>query len=177
MPHAVASDPTDPRPLLVVDGVVKRFGGHTALGGISLSIHPGEIIALAGENGAGKSTLMAICSGALSPDEGTLHWEGQPVRFTGTAAAQAAGIAIVHQEPQVVGSLSVAENLVLGRMPRRAAGLVDWRLVERTAADALAKVGLSLPLHALGRDAWPWRQAAARDRTRGARRRQAADPR
>ena len=137
-----------PAPLLVVDGVVKRFGGHTALGGISLSIHPGEIIALAGENGAGKSTLMAICSGALAPDQGTLHWEGQPVRFASTAAAQAAGIAIVHQEPQVVGSLSVAENLVLGRMPRRAAGLVDWPLVERTAADALAKVGLSLPLHA-----------------------------
>ena len=65
-------------PLLVVEGVVKRFGGHTALGGISLSIHPGEIIALAGENGAGKSTLMAICSGALAPDEGTLHWEGHP---------------------------------------------------------------------------------------------------
>src|SRR5215207_2365066 len=104
-----------PDPLLVIDGVCKRFGGHTALGGISLSIHPGEIIALAGENGAGKSTLMAICSGALLPDEGTLHWEGRPVRFTGTAAAQAAGIAIVHQEPQLVGSLSVAENLVLGR--------------------------------------------------------------
>ncbi len=144
---APASVPT-PAPLLVVEGVIKRFAAHTALGGISLSIHPGEIIALAGENGAGKSTLMAICSGALSPDEGTLHWEGQPVRFTGTAAALAAGIAIVHQEPQVVGSLSVAENLVLGRMPRRAAGIVDWRLVERTAADALAKVGLSLPLHA-----------------------------
>ena len=135
-------------PLLVVEGVVKRFGGHTALGGISLSIHPGEIIALAGENGAGKSTLMAICSGALAPDEGTLQWEGHPVRFAGTADALQAGIAIVHQEPQVVGCLSVAENLVLGRMPRRAAGIVDWTLVERSAAEALAKVGLSLPLHA-----------------------------
>src|SRR5688500_19372336 len=87
-------------PLLVADSVVKRFGGHTALGGISLAIHPGEIIALAGENGAGKSTLMAICSGALAPDEGVLHWDGRPVRFTGTAEALQAGIAIVHQEPQ-----------------------------------------------------------------------------
>ena len=126
-------------PLLVVEGVVKRFGGHTALGGISLSIQPGEIIALAGENGAGKSTLMAICSGALAPDEGTLQWEGHPARFAGTADALRAGIAIVHQEPQVVGCLSVAENLVLGRMPRRAAGIVDWTLVEtngrRSAGD------------------------------------------
>ncbi len=138
----------NPGPLLVVEGVVKRFGGHTALGGISLSIHPGEIIALAGENGAGKSTLMAICSGALVPDEGTLHWQGQPVRFTGAADALQAGIAIVHQEPQVVGSLSVAENLVLGRMPRRAAGVVDWARVELIAAESLARVGLSLPLHA-----------------------------
>ena len=144
---ASGSVPT-PAPLLVVDGVVKRFAAHIALGGISPSIRPGEIIALAGQNGAGKSTLMAICSGALAPDAGTLHWEGQSVRFTSTAAAQAAGIAIVHQEPQVVGSLSVAENLVLGRMPRRTGGLVDWPLVKRTAADALAKVGLSLPLHA-----------------------------
>lgn len=135
-------------PLLVIEGVVKRFGGHTALGGVSLSISPGEIIALAGENGAGKSTLMAICSGALAPDEGMLRWQGEAVRFTGTADALRAGIAIVHQEPQVVGSLSVAENLVLGRMPRRAAGLVDWPRVHQVAAEALAKVGLTLPLHA-----------------------------
>ena len=135
-------------PLLVVEGVVKRFGGHTALADISLSIDAGEVIALAGENGAGKSTLMAICSGALAPDEGELHWEGRPVRFGGSAAALEAGIAIVHQEPQVVGSLSVAENMVLGRLPRRAGGFVDWPLVHRTAAEALAKVGLTLPLHA-----------------------------
>jgi len=75
-------------PLLAVEGVVKRFGGHTALDGVSLSIHSGEIIALAGENGAGKSTLMAICSGALAADEGVLRWQGQAVRFSGTAAAQ-----------------------------------------------------------------------------------------
>ena len=137
-----------PPPLLVVADVVKRFGGHTALAGISLAIHPGEIIALAGENGAGKSTLMAICSGALAPDEGTLRWQGQPVHFARTADALHAGIAIVHQEPQVVGSLSVAENLVLGRMPRRPAGLVDWPRVQQMAADSLAKVGVSLPLEA-----------------------------
>src|ERR671913_875460 len=89
-------------PLLVVQGVVKRFGAHNALAGISLSVEAGEVIALAGENGAGKSTLMAICSGALTPDEGELHWEGRAVRFGGSADALEAGIAIVHQEPQVV---------------------------------------------------------------------------
>ncbi|HXG56102.1 MAG TPA: sugar ABC transporter ATP-binding protein [Vicinamibacterales bacterium] len=133
-------------PLLAVEGVVKRFGGHTALGGVSLSIAAGEIVALAGENGAGKSTLMAVCSGALAPDEGGLRWQGHAVRFTSTADARDAGIAIVHQEPQLVGCLSVAENLVLGQMPRRAGGLVDWPAVERTATEALARVGLSLPL-------------------------------
>lgn len=147
--HMPASGPVPARgPLLVVEGVVKRFGAHTALANISLSIHAGEVIALAGENGAGKSTLMAICSGALAPDEGMLHWEGRPVRFAGSADALQAGIAIVHQEPQVVGSLSVAENMVLGRMPRHAAGFIDWPRVHQTAAEALAKVGLSLPLHA-----------------------------
>ena len=78
-------------PLLVVEGVVKRFGAHTALADISLSIDAGEVIALAGENGAGKSTLMAICSGALAPDEGELHWEGRPVRFGGSADALETG--------------------------------------------------------------------------------------
>jgi ABC-type sugar transport system ATPase subunit len=144
-----ASGPVPERgPLLAIEGVVKRFGGHTALDGVSLSIHSGEIMALAGENGAGKSTLMAVCSGALSPDEGVLRWNGQAIRFAGTADARTAGIAIVHQEPQLVACLNIAENLVLGRMPRLAAGLVDWAGVERTAGDALARVGLSLPLHA-----------------------------
>ncbi|MBA2259659.1 MAG: sugar ABC transporter ATP-binding protein [Acidobacteria bacterium] len=133
-------------PLLAIDGVVKRFGAQTALGGVSLSIGAGEIVALAGENGAGKSTLMAICSGALAPDSGTLRWEGHAVRFRGSADASAAGIAIVHQEPQIVGTLSVAENLVLGQLPRRAAGIVNWREAERTAREALSRLGLSLPL-------------------------------
>ncbi len=144
-----ASGPVPERgPLLAIEGVVKRFGGHTALDRVSLSVSAGEIIALAGENGAGKSTLMAICSGALTPDAGVLRWDGQAVRFNGTADAHRAGIAIVHQEPQVVGSLSVAENLVLGQMPRRSGGLVDWPGVERAAAEALARVRLVLPIHA-----------------------------
>ena len=134
-------------PLLAIEGVFKRFGAQTALDGVSLSIHAGEIVALAGENGAGKSTLMAICSGALAPDAGTLRWQGQAVRFNSTAEAYAAGVAIVHQEPQIVGCLSVAENLCLGRLPRRAAGIVDWPAADRTAREALSRVGLSLPLH------------------------------
>jgi ribose transport system ATP-binding protein len=145
IPPAPASG-TPLEPLLVVDRVVKRFGGHTALAGVSMTVRPGEIIALAGENGAGKSTLMAICSGALLPDGGALRWDGTEITFRGTAEAQRAGIAIVHQEPQLVPSLSVAENLLLGHLPRHRAGVVDWRAVERIAAEALARVGLSLPL-------------------------------
>ncbi|HVL66165.1 MAG TPA: sugar ABC transporter ATP-binding protein [Vicinamibacterales bacterium] len=133
-------------PLLAIEGVGKRFGGHRALADVTLSVRTGEIIALAGENGAGKSTLMAICSGALPPDEGHLRWNGTPVRFQGTADARRAGIAIVHQEPQLVGCLSVAENLLLGELPRRAGGFVDWEATRQVARTALARVGLELPL-------------------------------
>lgn len=145
-PHMRVSA-SGPGPLLAVEGVVKRFGSHTALAGVALAVAPGEIIALAGENGAGKSTLMAICSGGLPADEGMLRWRGEPIRFRGTADARQAGIAMVHQEPQLVGCLSVAENLVLGRTPVGRAGFVDWAGVERTARQALEAVGLSLPLH------------------------------
>src|SRR5919106_4852984 len=124
LPHMTAPGSVPERgPLLAIDGVVKRFGGTTALDGVSFSIESGEIVALAGENGAGKSTLMAICSGALMPDEGTLWWDGRAVSFRTTAGASAAGIAIVHQEPQIVGTLTVAENLLLGQLLRRAAGI------------------------------------------------------
>src|SRR5436190_5629230 len=106
-------------PLLEVRSLGKRFGAQAALSGVSLALAAGEIHAVAGENGAGKSTLMAILSGALGADEGTLSWEGRPVVLGDVKAAQALGISIVHQEPQLVASLSVAENIGLGRLPYR----------------------------------------------------------
>lgn len=134
-------------PLLEVRGIWKSFGGHAALRDVSLALATGEVHAVAGENGAGKSTLMAILSGALRPDAGALLWEGRPVALGDVRAAQALGISMVHQEPQLVGSLSVAENVGLGRLPARLGPLrvVDRGLLLDQARRALALVRADTP--------------------------------
>jgi ABC-type sugar transport system ATPase subunit len=141
---------TPATPLLEVRALAKRFGAQVALQGVSLTVAAGEVHALAGENGAGKSTLMAILSGALAPDEGQVLWEGQPVALPDVRAAQALGISIVHQEPQLVASLSVAENIGLGRLPHRAgpARLVDTGAMRAAARAALEMLGVSVPVDA-----------------------------
>jgi ABC-type sugar transport system ATPase subunit len=133
-------------PLLQVRGISKRFGGHPALRGVDLDLFGAEVHAVAGENGAGKSTLMAILSGALRPDEGELVWEGRAVSPGHVRAAQALGIGMVHQEPQLVPSLSVEENIALGRLPE---GLGPLRIVARSAlreraVRALAPLGAAI---------------------------------
>ena len=129
-------------PLLEVRGISKRFGGHAALQDVTLVLAAGEVHAVAGENGAGKSTLMAVLSGALCPDAGVLLWDGRPVALGHVRAAQDLGISMVHQEPQLVGSLSVAENVGLGRLPSRLGPLrvVDRGLLREQARGALALV-------------------------------------
>jgi len=129
-------------PLLEVRGISKRFGGHVALHDVTLVLAAGEVHAVAGENGAGKSTLMAVLSGALRPDAGVLLWDGRPVALGHVRAAQDLGISMVHQEPQLVGSLSVAENIGLGRLPSRLGPLrvVDRGLLREQARRALALV-------------------------------------
>jgi ABC-type sugar transport system ATPase subunit len=129
-------------PLLEVRGISKRFGGHAALQDVTLALAAGEVHAVAGENGAGKSTLMAVLSGALRPDAGVLLWDGRPVALGDVRAAQDLGISMVHQEPQLVGSLSVAENVGLGRLPSRLGPLrvVDRGLLREQARRALALV-------------------------------------
>jgi ABC-type sugar transport system ATPase subunit len=127
-------------PRLEASGLVKRFGATLALDGVSFDVAAGEIHAVAGENGAGKSTLMGILSGAHRPDRGTLRWEGRPVALGDVRAARDLGIGTVHQEPQLVPALSVAENLGVGRLPHRggAVRLVDRRRLREEAVRALA---------------------------------------
>jgi ABC-type sugar transport system ATPase subunit len=134
-------------PLLEVRGISKRFGAHAALADVTLTLLPGEVHAVAGENGAGKSTLMAILSGGLRPDAGELIWEGRPVVLGDVRSAQALGISMVHQEPQLVGSLSVAENVGLGRLPVRGGPfrVVDRGRLRDEARRALALVRADLP--------------------------------
>lgn len=95
-------------------GIRKRFGGVTALDGVSLNVAPGEVHGLLGENGAGKSTLIRVLTGAIQPDEGEIRIDGIARRFAHPRDAQAAGIAAVYQEPMIYPYLSVLENIFAG---------------------------------------------------------------
>ena len=142
-------------PLLQVRALTKRFPGVVALNEVSFDLAAGEIHALCGENGAGKSTLIKLLSG-IHPHgsyEGEILIDGQPARFAGIRDAEAAGIAVITQEFALVDELSIAENLFLGREPRRGL-LIDWPEMRRRAAALLAEFRLELspdtPVRALG---------------------------
>jgi len=115
---------------LLMRGITKRFPGVVALDDVSLDVHRGELHAICGENGAGKSTLMKVLSGVYQPDAGTLEIHGRPARFAGTRDAEQAGVAIIHQELNLVDDLSVAANVFLGRERRGPLGLIDDAAME-----------------------------------------------
>lgn len=141
--------------LLEARQLTKQFPGVVALRDVAFELRAGEIHALCGENGAGKSTLIKLLSG-IHPHgsyAGELRVDGQPVAFRSIRDAEAAGIAVITQEFALVDELSVAENIFLGRAPRR--GLrVDWLELNRRASTLLADFGLALapetPVSALG---------------------------
>jgi ribose transport system ATP-binding protein len=133
--------PTGPAPdvpAILMRGITKRFPGVVALDDVSLDVRSGELHAICGENGAGKSTLMKILSGVQQPDAGTLEIHGVPTRFAGTRDAERAGVAIIHQELNLVDDLSVAANVFLGRERRGRFGLVDDAAMEADSARLLA---------------------------------------
>lgn len=130
-------------PLLELRGVSKAFGGVQALEGVDLELRRGEILALVGENGAGKSTLMRVLAGVHVPEAGELRLGGEPLRLKGPGEAMAAGIGLIHQELCLCDNLSVEENIVLGREPRRR-GTVDRSAMRAIAERALGRVGLSV---------------------------------
>lgn len=127
-------------PRLEVRHVSKSFLGANALDDVSLTIAPGQVLALIGENGAGKSTLIRILSGAHRPDTGEVLINGQPVDITGPKAAEDLGIATVYQELSLFPDLSVAENLVFGRFPGTA--VINWRKMRDEASRFLTDLGL-----------------------------------
>jgi len=134
-----------PTARLQATGIDKRFPGVVALSGVSLTLAPGEVLAVIGENGAGKSTLMKIVAGIYQPDAGEVKLDGQPARFTGPADAAAAGVSLIHQELNLAENLTVADNFFLGREPTTGGVLRilnRWTTAAR-AAELLAKVGLS----------------------------------
>ncbi|MGW8888403.1 sugar ABC transporter ATP-binding protein [Streptomyces sp. NPDC055749] len=131
-------------PVLALEGVSKSFGAVRALRGVSLRLYAGEAHALAGENGAGKSTLIKTLAGVHRPDTGTVLLDGRPVDFHSPADARDAGIAVIYQEPTLFPDLSVAENIFIGRQPRRSLGRVDHRAVRQAAAELFARLGVAL---------------------------------
>jgi len=133
-----------PPPLLEARGIFKAYPGVQALADAGITVHRGRLTALLGENGAGKSTLMNILAGVVAADAGTVALEGHAVAFRSPRDAQAAGVSIIFQELNLVGGLSVAENIFLGRQPRSPWGFIDRRRMHRAARDLLAALELDL---------------------------------
>ncbi|MCU1409290.1 MAG: transporter [Microbacteriaceae bacterium] len=133
-----------PHDMLRIEGITKGYLGVQALKGVSFSVKKGSIHALAGQNGAGKSTLVKILSGAETSDGGSIFLDGDLTRFREPMDAQNAGIHTIYQELSLVPSLSVAENIFLGQLPKRAGSVVNWREMQDKAREALARVGFDL---------------------------------
>lgn len=151
----IVAAPTDGRPVgpavLRAAGLSKQFGGVTVLADVTLDVLPGEIHAIIGENGAGKSTFMRLLSGYIEPTEGKLSMAGRDVRFAKPDQAQAAGIALVHQEILLADALTVVDNLYLGRELTRN-GIVDDARMRALASAKLAELGCEVSPTALVRD-------------------------
>ncbi|QFU92899.1 sugar ABC transporter ATP-binding protein [Amycolatopsis sp. YIM 10] len=128
-------------PKVKLTGITKRFFGVPVLKDVDLELYEGEVHALVGENGAGKSTLMKVLAGVHRPDEGKVEVDGTEVHFGSPRDAQAAGVSIVHQEFNLLGDRTVAENVFLGREPTRR-GQVDRRKMEADTAELLDGIGV-----------------------------------
>ena len=130
-------------PVLQLRGVGKSYPGVRALSGVDLAVGAGEAHALLGENGAGKSTLLKILAGTVAADAGEILVGGVAARVDSPRAARAAGIAMIHQELQLVPAMSVAQNMFLGALMTRGV-FNDARAMRRRAAAALAELGAEI---------------------------------
>lgn len=131
--------------LIRLHQISKSYGGVRALRNVDFHLAAGEVHALVGENGAGKSTLIKIITGAVTPDSGTLSWLGQPVTAATPAAALAAGIRPIYQQPALFPELTVAENIGLALEPAHPLHRIDWAQRRRRALELLAR--LDAPIH------------------------------
>ena len=141
------TDTHPPQAVVTMHGIVKRFDRVVALNGVDLAIPSGQVHALVGENGAGKSTLMHILAGVQQADAGLISLRNQPVKIPDVEAANRLGIAMVHQHFMLFPSLTVAENLTIGREPRRHA-LFDRQAAEQAVARLGDKYDLRIDPHA-----------------------------
>ena len=135
-------------PFLQARAIGKRFPGVVALDQVDLEVARGELVALVGENGAGKSTLMKILAGIHVPDQGEIRIDGTPVFIHGPTDATRRGIAVIHQELEMIDTLDVAGNIFLGREPRRGPlRLLDQRRMQQQAAQHLSRIGATIEPH------------------------------
>jgi simple sugar transport system ATP-binding protein len=136
-------------PVLELRGISKAFTGVQALNGVSLNLYPGEVHTLMGQNGAGKSTLIKVLTGVYTPDHGQIVLAGQAIQPQSTLDAQNYGISTVYQEVNLCPNLSVAENIFIGRYPRKF-GRIDWASMTQQASELLErmqiKIDVTLPL-------------------------------
>lgn len=130
-------------PILKASGISKVFPGVKALTDVDFEVRRGEVVALLGENGAGKSTLIKILAGVYSLDSGSIELDGKPVQFETPGDAKAAGIGIIHQELNYVPTVSVAENIFMGDIPKKGV-MVDYRKMYSEAARIMSNIGVDI---------------------------------
>ena len=132
--------------ILEMKNISKSFPGVQALADVNIDLYRGEILAICGENGAGKSTLMNILSGSYGDGDfsGEILVDGHPIKFQSTSDAKKVGIEMIYQEISLHLDLSVAENLLLGTLPKTRFGFIDWRRIREEAREALFLVGLNV---------------------------------
>ncbi len=129
--------------VLRTDKISKQYPGCLALDNVTVSFESGKVNAILGKNGSGKSTLVKCFSGAIQPTSGSFFLDDEKLSFASTTDAQARGFATVYQEMSLIPSLTVAENIFLGRMPKKGA-LIDWKKANEMASALLAKMGVSI---------------------------------
>ena len=137
---------SEPSFILEMRNITKSFSGVHALRDVSFQCRPGTVHALVGENGAGKSTLIKILSGALLADSGDILFKGEHHQSFSSREALNSGISVIYQELALVSQMTVAENIFLGREPRRAFGIVDTKRLRTEAEKLLKQLGLQLDL-------------------------------
>ena len=130
--------------ILEMRNIVKRFPNVLALNGVNLKIYEGQAMALLGENGAGKSTLMKVLTGVYTRDEGEVIYNGREVTYTNARAAQEDGIAIIHQELNLIPKMKVYENIFLGREVHKAGGILDKRYMIEKSRELLEEVRMNI---------------------------------
>lgn len=129
--------------ILEMKGITKEFPGVKALKGVDFRVIEGKVMALLGENGAGKSTLMKILSGVYQRTSGEMYYNGHPVKFKNSKESQDKGIAIIHQELNLIPQLTIAENIFLGREPVNSLRKIDRRKLLNDSKTLLQKLGVT----------------------------------